>query len=163
MSIPVIFKGDDTDFRGSANLAIRLSSEIDLTDCRIEFTFLGQKRTFNGNAATGPLSFVFTSAETALFPVGTHKAKVRVFDSEGRVRTMDDSIRIRVTDNLKEAYGWEDEQEIEVDVRQTRTGAVLTDDDAFDCEAPLTDLKERIAFLWERMGGKVVNREALEY
>ena len=163
MQIPVIYKGDDTDFRGNANLAIRLATEIDLSDCRIEFTFLGQKRIFDGSAAGTALQFVFTSAETALFPVGTHKAKVRVFDSEGRVRTMDDSIRIRVTDNLKEAYGWEQQQEIAVDVRQSRTGSMLSGDDVLDCGASFTELKERVAFLWERSGGRVSNREALEY
>lgn len=163
MAIPVIYKGDDTNFRGCANLAIRLSTEIDLTGCRIEFTFLGQKRVFWWNSESSTLPFVFTSAETALFPCGTHKARVRVFDTEGRVRTMDDSVRIRVTDNLKEAYGWEDEQEISVDVRQSRAGEFLTDEDVFDCGASFTDLKERMAFLWERMGGRVTNREALDY
>lgn len=163
MAIPIIYKGDDTNFKGNSNLVIRLSSEIDLSGCCIEFTFLGQKRKFQGAGVAAALPFVFTSAETAMMPVGTHKAKIRVFDSEGRVQTVDDSIRIRVTDNLKEAYGWDGEQEIAVKVQQRRNGAVLADTDVLDCSVPLVELKERIAYLWEKMGGVVVNRERLEY
>ena len=163
MAIPVIYKGDDTDFRGSSNLVIRLSSEIDLSGCYVEFTFLGQKRTFRGNACLSAIPFVFTAAETAMMPVGTHKARIRLIDSDGRVQTVDDSIRIRVTDNLKEAYGWDGEQEIAVKVQQRRTGEILAESDIFDCSVPMVELKERIAFLWERMGGSVANREALEF
>lgn len=163
MAIPVIYKGDDTDFKGNSNLAIKLSSEIDLTDCRVEFTFLGQRRTFTGNVALSVLPFVFTATETAAMPVGTHKARVRIFDAEGRVQTVDDSIRIRVTDNLKEAYGLEGTQEIAVNIQQRKTGTVLTDTDVFDCTVPMSELKERIAYLWELMGGTVTNREELEY
>ena len=163
MAIPVIYKGDDTDFKGNSNLVIRLSSQIDLADCRVEFAFLGQKRTFTGADKLSVLPFVFTATETAAMPVGTHKARIRVFDSAGRVQTVDDSIRIRVTDNLKEAYGWDGTQEIAVNIQQRRTGVVLTETDVFDCTVPMTELKERIAYLWERMGGTVTNREELEY
>lgn len=159
--IPRIYKGDDTNFRGLANLAIRLNAETDLTGCRIEFTFLGHKRTFTGVSSDGTLPFVFTAAETALMPVGTHKAKVRVFDPQGRVKTVDDSIKIKVTDDLAEAYGGGEDQEIEVHIGQGAAG--ISDEDVFDCSSGMTDVKERLAYLWEKMGGTVINRDALEY
>lgn len=112
--IPTIYKGDDTDFRGAARLSLRIGGEVDLAGCTIEFTFLGQTRRFSGDAAAKPLSFAFSSSETALFPVGIHRARVRVFDSEGRVKTVDDSVRIRVTDSVADAYGTDGEQQIPV-------------------------------------------------
>ena len=160
--IPTIYKGDDTDFQGAANLCLKLDSEVDLTNCRVEFVFLGQKRTFTGaaNDQTLTLDFVFTAAETAVMPVGTHRAKVRVFDAEGRVRTVAEP-RIRVTDDIKEAYAAEGIQQIEVAV--ARDYATITEKDIFDCSATVTDLKERLAYLWEKCGGTVINRSALDY
>lgn len=158
--IPVIYKGDDTNFRGRANLAIRVNTDIDLTGCRVEFVFLNQKRTFTGSADMATLPFIFTAAETATMPVGIHKAKIRVFDTEGRVRTVDEP-KIKVTDDLREAYPGEDEQEIEVTIGND--GDKFTQEDVFDCSAGSTELKERIAYLWEKMGGKVINRPSLDY
>lgn len=169
MAVPIIYKGDDTDFRGVSNLAIRLSADIDLAGCKIEFTFLGSRRTFTALDGETTIPFVFTSAETATMPVGTHKAKVRVFDPEGRVRTIDDSIRIKVTDDLAEAYGWEDEQEISVSIHQVKIaapshdGVILGDADVLDCSVPISEFKERVAYLWEKVGGVVKNRASLEY
>ena len=112
--IPTIYKGDDTDFRGAARLSLRIGTDADLSGCTVEFTFLGQTRRFSGDAAAKPLSFAFSASETALFPVGVHRARVRVFDSEGRVKTVDDSVRIRVTDSVADAYGTDGEQQIPV-------------------------------------------------
>lgn len=112
--IPTIYKGDDTDFRGAARLSLRIGTEADLSGCTVEFTFLGQTRRFSGDAAAKPLSFAFSASETALFPVGVHRARVRVFDPEGRVKTVDDSVRIRVTDSVADAYGTDGEQPIPV-------------------------------------------------
>ena len=112
--IPTIYKGDDTDFRGAARLSLRIDTEADLSGCTVEFTFLGQTRRFSGDAAAKPLTFAFSASETALFPVGVHRARVRVFDSEGRVKTVDDSVRIRVTDSVADAYGTDVEQTLAV-------------------------------------------------
>lgn len=123
--IPTIYKGDDTDFRGAARLSLRIGTEADLSGCTVEFTFLGQTRRFSGDAAAKPLSFAFSASETALFPVGVHRARVRVFDSEGRVKTVDDSVRIRVTDSVADAYGTDGEQQIPVSLVSGFTMPVL--------------------------------------
>ena len=160
MGIPVIYKGDDTDFGGRNNLALKLTTLFDLDGCLVEFVFLGQKRTFTGRAGLTTLPFVFTSAETATMPVGTHKAKIRVFDSEGRVRTVAET-KIRVTDDIREAYAGSGDQEIAVEVN--RSTEQITPADVFDCSVGMSDLKERIAYLWEKCGGAVINRAALGY
>lgn len=157
---PVIYKGDDTDFCGKNSLALKLKTQIDLAGCKVEFVFLGQKRTFAGREGMTVLPFVFTAAETATMPVGVHKAKVRVFDTEGRVRTVDEP-RIKVTDDIREAYLADGDQEIEVLVG--RSTEQISSSDVFDCAVGVTEIKERLAYLWEKCGGMVINRSALDY
>ncbi len=116
MAIPVIYKGDDTDFNGSS-LSVNLETDFDLDGCEVTLTLSGCKRSFTGltgRAVTLPLAF--TADETAGMPVGTHKAVVKVKDPSGRVRTASDDKRIRVTDDLREAYGGADDQEIDVTI-----------------------------------------------
>lgn len=115
MAIPVIYKGDDTDFRGSTGFTLKVvtSSNLNLSGCTVEVEVLGFRRSFPASA-TGELvcPFAFTAAETQRMPLGIHAAIVRVFDSKGRVRTINNSIRVKVTNVLSEAYSKDDPQEV---------------------------------------------------
>lgn len=115
MAIPVIYKGDDTDFRGSTGFTLKVvtSSNLNLSGCTVEVEVLGFKRSFPASA-TGELvcPFAFSAAETQRMPLGIHAATVRVYDSKGRVRTINNSIRVKVTNNVHEAYGKDDPQEV---------------------------------------------------
>lgn len=115
MAIPVIYKGDDTDFRGSAGFVLKVitSSNLNLAGCTVVVEVLGFKRSFPASA-TGELvcPFAFTAAETQRMPLGIHAATVRVYDPQGRVRTINNSIRVKVTNVLSEAYGKDDPQEV---------------------------------------------------
>ena len=106
MAIPIIYKGDDTDFNGGAPITLNIETAFDLSGCRIELSFLGCRREFSGlSGHTATLSVVFSAAETVKMPVGTHCASLRAYDSAGRVRTLTDSVRLRVTDSVDEAAG----------------------------------------------------------
>ena len=115
MAIPVIYKGDDTDFRGSTGFTLKVvtSSNLNLSGCAVEVEVLGFRRSFPASA-TGELvcPFAFTAAETQRMPLGIHAATVRVYDSKGRVRTINNSIRVKVTNSVHEAYGKDDPQEV---------------------------------------------------
>lgn len=115
MAIPVIYKGDDTDFRGSTGFTLKVvtSSTPNLSGCTVEVEVLGFRRSFPASA-TGELvcPFAFTAAETQRMPLGIHAATVRVYDSKGRVRTINNSIRVKVTNSVHEAYGKDDPQEV---------------------------------------------------
>ena len=115
MAIPVIYKGDDTDFRGSTGFTLKVvtSSNLNLSGCTVEVEVLGYRKSFPASA-TGELvcPFAFTAAETQRMPLGIHAATVRVFDSKGRVRTINNSIRVKVTNSVHEAYGNDDPQEV---------------------------------------------------
>lgn len=119
MSIPAIYKGDDTDFRDVDGFKIRLSlaEDIDITDCTVEVVFHGVSRRFPavpGSETVYPVKF--TAAETARFPLGVSFARVRVWDAESRVRTIMDTVRIKVTDSVMEAYGTGTPQELVIDI-----------------------------------------------
>ena len=115
MAIPVIYKGDDTDFRGSTGFTLKVvtSSNLNLSGCTVEVEVLGYRKSFPASA-TGELvcPFAFTAAETQRMPLGIHAATVRVYDSKGRVRTINNSIRVKVTNSVPEAYGKDDPQEV---------------------------------------------------
>ena len=117
MATPVIYKGDDTDFNGSAALSVNLDTDFDLDGCTVSVFFQGCRRDFAGlSGRSAVLPLAFSAEETGAMPTGTHRATVRVADAGGRVRTASDSVRIRVTDDLHEAYGAGGDQEIDVTV-----------------------------------------------
>jgi hypothetical protein len=115
MAIPVIYKGDDTDFRGSTGFMLKVitSSNLNLSGCTVEVEVLGFRKSFPASA-TGELvcPFAFSAAETQRMPLGIHAATVRVYDAKGRVRTINNSIRVKVTNVISEAYGETDPNEV---------------------------------------------------
>ena len=125
MAIQVIYKGDDTDFRGSTGFTLKVvtSSNLNLSGCTVEVEVLGFRRSFPASA-TGELvcPFAFTAAETQRMPLGIHAATVRVYDSKGRVRTINNSIRVKVTNSVHEAYGKDDPQEVTLAVSTVDLG-----------------------------------------
>ncbi|MBE6396834.1 MAG: hypothetical protein E7046_07505 [Lentisphaerae bacterium] len=125
MAIPVIYKGDDTDFRGSTGFTLKVvtSSNLNLSGCTVEVEVLGFRKSFPASA-TGELvcPFAFTAAETQRMPLGIHAATVRVYDSKGRVRTINNSIRVKVTNSVHEAYGKDDPQEVTLAVSTVDLG-----------------------------------------
>lgn len=122
-----IFSGDDTDAFGANAVTVKYSGGVALDGCRAVFEMLGIRREFaglSGNSAT--LRIAFSAAETQSMPCGTHCATLRLYDPFGRVRTVADGIRIRVTACAAEAYSADsDGQTIEV----TDGAAAITKDE----------------------------------
>lgn len=111
-----IFSGDDTDFKDDQRLALTFSApDVDFTGCTAELEFLGQKRTFANLASGGKLSFAFSADETRGMKPGIWPVTIRLRDASGRIRTIDNTQRIKVTANVNEAYA-DAEQEIAVAV-----------------------------------------------
>ena len=111
-----IFSGDDTDFRDDQRLALSFTApDVDFTGCTAEVEFLGQKRTFANVASGARLSFAFSADETRGMACGVWPVVIRLRDANGRVRTVDNTQRIKVTDDVNEAYA-DAEQELAVAV-----------------------------------------------
>ena len=111
-----IFSGDDTDFRDDQRLALSFTApDVDFTGCTAEVEFLGQKRTLANVASGARLSFAFSADETRGMACGVWPVVIRLRDANGRVRTVDNTQRIKVTDDINEAYA-DAEQELAVAV-----------------------------------------------
>ena len=109
-----IFSGDDTDFKGDQRLALTFAApDVDFDGCTAEVEFLGQKRTFAQVSNGGRLVFSFTADETRGMRCGVWPVIIRLRDSAGRVRTVNNTNRIKVTDDVNEAYA-DGEQELAV-------------------------------------------------
>lgn len=109
-----IFSGDDTDFRDDQRLALSFSApEVDFSGCSAELEFLGQKRTFADIASGAKLAFSFSADETRGMACGVWPVTIRLRDASGRVRTVDNTQRIKVTNDVNEAYA-DAEQELSV-------------------------------------------------
>lgn len=100
-----IYKGDDTGGMLGKRLVLNIQSPFDLTGCVIVFNFQNITRRFENVAAGDSLEVFFSHNETARMSLGTGKATVIAIDAAGKIRTVTDSIRIKVTNNLKECYG----------------------------------------------------------
>lgn len=120
-----IFSGDDTNFRDDQRLALTFSApDVDFEGCTAELEFLGHRRVFPSVSDGGRLSFSFSADETRGMPVGVHRVTICLRDASGRVRTIDNTQRIKVTDDVNEAYG-DAEQELKVSVVGASGGASL--------------------------------------
>ena len=109
-----IFSGDDTDFKGDQRLALTFAApDVDFTGCTAEIEFLGQRRTFAQVTNGGRLAFSFSADETRGMRCGVWPVTIRLRDASGRVRTVDNTQRIKVTNDVNEAYA-DTEQELSV-------------------------------------------------
>ena len=112
-----IFSGDDTDFKGDQRLALTFAApDVDFTGCTAEIEFLGQRRTFAQVTDGGRLAFSFSADETRGMRCGVWPVTIRLRDASGRVRTVDNTQRIKVTSDVNEAYA-DAEQELSVALR----------------------------------------------
>lgn len=128
-----IFCGDDTDSFNDQRLALTFTADgVDLTDCTAEVEFLGQKRTFSTVTDGGSLSFSFSAAETRAMKCGVWPVTIRLLDSNGRVRTVDNTQRIKVTKDVNEAYA---DAEQELTVALTSGGSLPEIPDTIDAVA----------------------------
>ena len=100
-----IFKGDDTGGQLGKHIVLDISTHFDLTNCTVIFNYQGIERRWE-NVNDGDRREVFFSHnETARMSVGTFKAVVIAVDSSGKVRTITNSLPIKVSTNIAECYG----------------------------------------------------------
>lgn len=102
-----VFKGDDTAFMGGNRLRVTLETGVDLSECCAEFELCGVVKRVR-DVSSGSFRVNFTADETARMPVGVHAATIRVYDGEGRRRTIANDVRVNVTERVEAAYGGAD-------------------------------------------------------
>ena len=156
--IPVIFRGEDTDFNGDSFLSITPEANFGLNGFRLQVTLQGLRKTFRNISSGSPVEFSYSAEQTSRFDAGTHKMEVRLIDPNGRIRMMPP--KLVVIADFSEAS--ERSETADIAFERLVSGR-LTNEDVLDCGVTLTDLKKRIAYVWEKLGGRITNLDALEY
>lgn len=124
MAIPTIYKGDDTDFMGAEGFSVRISFEdnLDLTGCALVVSILGITHRYEIKGKGEIVCpFTFTAKDTASMPLGVSCATVRIIDPQGRVRTILDTLRLKVVSSVQEAYGADSSHVLDVKISQGGT------------------------------------------
>lgn len=99
-----LFKGDDTGGTLGKSVVITLTTEHDLTGCTVVFNYQGVERRWSDVVSGSSLSVFFSHNETAKMSVGVFKAVIYAIDSAGKIRTITNSLPIKVSTNIAECY-----------------------------------------------------------
>lgn len=102
-----IFRGDDTTFKGEKRLRVTINTRVSLVGCCAEFELCGVVKRIQ-DVSTGTFYISLTAEDTAKMPVGVHSAVLRVYDDESRRRTVDNAIRVNITERVDAAYSADD-------------------------------------------------------
>ena len=100
-----LFKGDDTGGLLGKSVVVEISTEFDLTGCTVIFNYQGIERRWENVHDGDSREVFFSHNETARMSVGTFKAVIIAVDAAGKVRTITNSLPIKVSTNLSECYG----------------------------------------------------------
>ena len=100
-----LFKGDDTGGTLGKSVVVEISTEYDLTGCTVIFNYQGVERRWTGVVDGDRREVFFSHNETARMSVGTFKAVIIAVDAAGKVRTITNSLPIKISTNLAECYG----------------------------------------------------------
>ena len=111
-----IFKGDDTGGVIGKRITLRIETEIPVENCKLVFSFCSTRREFTNVVSGQDIEIFFSHNETQMFPLGTSRANLTLVDASGKVRTLSNSLQIRVTNNVAECYG-SDAQSATVTIR----------------------------------------------
>lgn len=112
----VLFRGDDTDFTGNQEIAIKLETEMSLEGVSAHFKFLDFEQDFDTIPEDKELRLVFSAEVTKQFPVGSMDAELYLVDGRRKRRTIANRIHIVVTQSVAEAYDNTDPQAITVSI-----------------------------------------------
>ena len=100
-----LFKGDDTGGMLGKSVVVEITTEYDLSNCSVIFNYQGVERRWTNVQSGDRREVFFSHNETARMSVGTFKAVIIAVDAAGKVRTITNSLPIKVSTNLAECYG----------------------------------------------------------
>lgn len=100
-----LFKGDDTGGALGKSVVVEITTEYDLSNCSVIFNYQGVERRWTDVKSGDRREVFFSHNETARMSVGTFKAVIIAVDAAGKVRTITNSLPIKVSTNLAECYG----------------------------------------------------------
>lgn len=152
-----IFAGDDINAFGKS-LQLNVGEQpFDYTGCKIRFNVEGlPEKQWDGIAVKpgGHLTFSYTAEETKGLRPGAYLGVVRIFDKEGRQRTVTNTVRVIVTKDVSAAYAL-DPQQFDVDFSNTDGYQHALIGETFVQDADLGDVRAFIAKIARALGAQV--------
>lgn len=100
-----IFKGDDTGGTFGKHISIKVESDFPLDGCVVNFDFQCVRKTFTDVRSGDFIEIVYSHNETKGMCEGVSMGSIYVVDSSGKIRTISNSIAIKVTSDVEECYG----------------------------------------------------------
>lgn len=112
-----IFRGDDTDAFDYQTIVGTINTDLDLTGCKAVFRYLDFSMEFDPIPEDKKITIIIPADDTKKFPPGLGYASLRVYDSEGRLKTFSNRIMVFVA--TKTPMFGSDEFEVDFNVRAT--------------------------------------------
>ena len=150
-----LFKGDDTGGTLGKSVVVEITTEYDLSNCSVIFNYQGVERRWTDVKSGDRREVFFSHNETARMSVGTFKAVIIAVDAAGKVRTITNSLPIKVSTNLAECYG---DNVAQVNVGTTVNWDSITGKPFDGKTVSLSTDDDVIAAVWtiiEKLGGKI--------
>ena len=120
----VIFRGDDSNFVSDDTISLQICTEIDLTNCKAHFEFLGYTMDWDTIPSDNILYLKFSKDVSKEFPICSAFGCLWVENADGLKRTLNNRILIIISNRVYETY------ESSVIVKDT-SATVLTQDGIF--------------------------------
>lgn len=161
----VLFRGDDTDFTWNKEVKLRLNTEADMTGFTATFRLLTYVKEFSEIPEDKTLVLNFSSADTAGLPTGLIDASLTLKDTNGKVRTVCNKVRVLVTTSVCEAYATGDDGVFPIEIVDGPTRWDNVEKpfdpamDEFDMEADDWSFRKVVAKMFQALNGKVVNND----
>jgi hypothetical protein len=144
-----IVRGDSTDALGYNTIPCTVNTTLDLTGATVVFSFLDFKQVFTNVVSGEPFNIVIPWEETKKFPVGVQFASLYVIDEEGRRRTFNNMIPVKVT-----LCPMPDEGNVEVEFNPIEQ---IMEGDNFDMYCSDWEFRQQFAFLVKKLGATTTN------
>lgn len=144
-----IVRGDSTDALGYNTIPCTINTTLDLTGATVVFSFLDFEQEFTDVVSGEHFNIVIPWEETKKFPVGMQFASLYVIDAEGRRRTFNNMIPIKVT-----LCPMPDEGNVEVEFIPI---AQIMEGDNFDMYCSDWEFRKQFSILIKKLGATTTN------
>jgi hypothetical protein len=144
-----IVHGDDTNALGYNTIPCTVNSSLNLTGATIVFEFLDFKQEFTGIVSGEQFSIVIPHEYTSQFPLGRQFASLYAIDSDGRRRTFNNMIPIKVT-----LCPMPDEGNVEVEFSPIEQ---IMEGDNFDMYCSDWEFRQQFSILIKKLGATTTN------
>lgn len=100
----VIFRGDDSNFVSDDTISLQICTEIDLTNCKAHFEFLGYTMDWDTIPSDNILYLKFSKDVSKEFPLCSAFGCLWIENADGLKRTLNNRILIMITNKIDDAY-----------------------------------------------------------